>query len=425
MPDEVQDIVADQPTPENTTAGAASLYAQEQPSLGEALTSQVADNPAFALSRATARGQFGDASLFDKSLHAALTLGNQPPKDAGPMLAPKDANAQFAPEGTTITDQPMSEGLARVIGRQKQDEMDREATWQRFSDAHAWPTTFAAGTVAFLADPLNAASMFIPGLGEEAILGGLGRAGIDAASSVAGRLAVRGAAGAASAVAAQAPLVGMRYALGTEEASDYDLRAAFKDLSFAAALGAAGHAGFGALRETGILRPDELMTQHVPPAPTPAVDVASVMDADASTTHAAMTTSMSQLVSGRPVDVTDVFPSDAAITDVAAIADHQQQIERAGYAPGIPQPEFDATTERLYPQTAAEEPEQTAPLAQSIAVSPHDEQIATLEQSLTANPYVTDDDRAQIAQVNVSVEQAAFQEHAYAQAAQCLGEAGL
>ncbi len=110
-----------------------------------------------------------------------------------------------------------------------------------------------------------------------------------------------------------------KYALGTEQDSDYTLRSAMYDLAGGAALGALGHAGFGALREAGILKPDGLMAAEsaraaagIRPAEAPTglvsnEDLGAVVDAPATSRFDALNAGVAQVLDGRQVDVAPIF----------------------------------------------------------------------------------------------------------------------
>ncbi len=241
------DIVSDGQPFETPLSAANEDYARISPSFGRAFGAMYGEgSPTLALSRASERGQYAGSSWLDQWVSGAGTaeLGEAgipvdlTPKQS-PMLSAADANKRYAPPGTTITDQPMPEAIAQLVGKEKAAEQQRENVLARFSAAHSWPVNLGMGAAAFILDPLNAGTTLIPGVGEEAITARLG-------TGLIARTAGRAVAGAATGAVAQAPLSTLHYGLGREEASDYDLRAAFRDMAFSAAGGAVLHAGLGA-----------------------------------------------------------------------------------------------------------------------------------------------------------------------------------
>jgi hypothetical protein len=237
-------------------------------------------------------------------------------------MAPADYNEKYAPRDSTgavhpIGDKPMPEALASIIGRQKTEAMQRDSVLSRYAETHAWPTTFAVGSVASMLDPLNAASMFLPGVGEGALATRLG-------GGLAGNIAARAGAGAATGALLQAPVSALKMGLSPEEAGDYGMRDALRDVLYGAAGMAALHTGIGTAREllgrrvaraagegetppaTGAAETGE------PPPPAPAERAPPVLDA--ATQNATMGTAIGEIAEGRPVDVQPAI--DAANPEV-------------------------------------------------------------------------------------------------------------
>lgn len=270
-------------------------------------------------------------------------------EETPPPLSADEVNKQYGPVGpdgkqVKITDQPMAEDAAKLVGKAKSDELDREGILDRGSKVHSGVNNFAVGAAAFMADPINLAATFIPGVGEENVLAGMGRVGL-ATTGFAARTAARTVAGATMGAASQIPLSALRYGLGQQEASDYSLRDAFKDVAYGAAGGAILHAGFGAaLHETGLLKPDAAMKFGT--------EAQSIIDSPAPTKAAAMKGSVSQIVSGRQVD-----PASVISGDLPLLADKQRQESETGFAPGLTGQEIAAGKEQLLPE--GEKPEKS------------------------------------------------------------------
>ncbi len=323
------DFVSDGQPFETPLPEAAEGYAATPPTFARGFAAMVQENSTLApLSRFVERSEYDTSGSATGMLGRALavageTAGGAPlPLPAGlpdmapqpsPMLSADEANARYAPMGpdgtpAPITDAPIPEGVAQLIGQAKSDEIERESVLQRFSATRSLPVTFGSNVAAFLLDPLNAATSLVPAVGEDAILGGLGRAGL---TGFAARTLARAGAGAIGGAAAQAPLTALRYGLGQQEASDYDFRDALRDVALSAAGGAIMQAGFGALG-------DALRTRSGAPAQvaatgeTPPVAAASVAGADAATKGDAMRAAVAQITDGREVDVEPVFAGAAA-----------------------------------------------------------------------------------------------------------------
>ncbi|HTC18694.1 MAG TPA: hypothetical protein VK690_06235, partial [Stellaceae bacterium] len=312
------------------------------PSLGEKIGAQIGETSAEAtggLARALYQGQYEDSWWGRIARGIALSGAGQvglSPEDIGttadlkPVAAPKvtaeEANKRYAPLGpdgqpVKITDQDLPEPVAASLGEAKAAELDRARVLGAYGQQNAWPTRFATGTAAFLMDPINLGSLFLPGVGEETMLAQMGRVGIGT-TGLAARTLARAGAGASAGFIGQAALEPLRYGLAQENDADYSTRQAFINLMYGAAGGAVISAGVGALG-------DAFRATSRSPA----------VKADA------MRAATSQMVDGRPIDVGPaVDPQESP----SATATAQQQGYRNGFAQGIPQDEFDATKEDIY-----------------------------------------------------------------------------
>lgn len=269
-------FTADGDISELPESAAQTGYSQTEPADG-VLAAHFGQGPLSFLTRSEDISQADPYSVENKMTRA---ITGAPAPDE-PMLKPDQYNKMYAPPGTSIGDQPMTDAVARTIGQQKAAEVRRNSILDRYSQAHSLPVTFGTGLVGFMLDPLNAAATFTPGIGEEMALSGLGRAGL-ATEGVGARTAARLAAGGTAGAAAQIPLSGLEYTLGQQQASDYDMRAAMRDIFFGAVGGAVIHAGLGGLGDVarGWLPPrakvperGEPVDQIIPPQEAPAAPV--------------------------------------------------------------------------------------------------------------------------------------------------------
>lgn len=228
-----------------------------------AVAGRAIDEGIGALARGAERGAYAGSSTLDRALPymgmgeaggMAAMLGTMdvPKPIETPLLSADEVNKRYAPVGPDgkpqkITDAPMREGLARLLGEQKRKEIERDSIINRFAAQAPWYTQLGTFLTAPLADPLNLATAFIPGIGEEAILSRMAAAGFG--RGFVARTIARAGAGATAGLAGQAPLSVLRYGMSAEEFGDYDLRSAFRDMMFGAAGAAALQAGFGAFGE--------------------------------------------------------------------------------------------------------------------------------------------------------------------------------
>src|SRR6202012_6017470 len=96
------------------------------------------------------------------------------------------------------------------------DQIQRDGVLQRYAQTSNIVTRFGTGAAAFMLDPLNLATSFVPGVWEDAIAARFGYATARAAP-LGVRVAARVGAGATGGIAAQAPLSALRYGLSQEE----------------------------------------------------------------------------------------------------------------------------------------------------------------------------------------------------------------
>jgi hypothetical protein len=311
------EIVSDNDPFQMPASAANEFYSRKtNPGIGAFAASTLADAPTAFLGRAAERGTAEGASFFDRFL---ASTGNRDPEaemfgaPPGPTLSaeipPEQYNEKYAPRDSTgavvpIGDKPMPEALAAIIGRQKTEAMQRDSVLSRFAETHAGVTTFAAGAAASMLDPLNAASMFLPGVGEGAIAAQLG-------GGLAGRTAARLLAGGATGALMQAPVSGLKMGLAPEEASDYGMRDAMRDILYGAAGMAVLHTGLGTARELLGPRAPEV-------APSPRVP-------DAATQNVTMGAAIGEIAEGRPIDVRPVAEAVSANTPEALLSREPQR----------------------------------------------------------------------------------------------------
>lgn len=386
------DLVADGQPYETPFSGALEGYASRPPTFGEHMQALAADASTTApIARKMQRAQYASDPVAEAA-RAGIdeTLAFRPIAERPvTMLDADTANKNYpGADGSKLFDGPVPEPVAQSIARAKRDEADREDILRRGAATHYWPTNFAMGLVGQMMDPLNLATAFLPGIGEEAVAARLGGGFV---ARMAGRAAAGGTAGAAGMV----PLTALHYGLGLEERSDYGLRDAFRDMMFGAAAGAILHAGFGTARELlrgGPPRPPEAppavpgaepgaeaaTAPPAAPAPPPVVPEAPVrMDpvtgrvfvgdrdvtnepfmpyaqgqaltgADAPAKAAAMETAVSQLLTGRPLDVMPVVSASSwrLMSEEAALRANDREL--AEFQAGLEiHPEAAAAQDRL------------------------------------------------------------------------------
>lgn len=291
-------------------------YATISAPLGTTLASKALEFSAMRYPvEAAERGLYAGASPYDIGLAQefanegyAAGVGVQLPQGGSiktPMMSADDINDQYGPIGpdgnkVKIADAPMPQGVARLIGQEKANQIQREGIIARFDNAHSWPVNLATNVAGFLMDPMNLTTSFLPGIGEGAVLSRLG-------TGVGARLIARGVGGATAGAIAQTPLTALRYGLSGEEAQDYSLRDAMRDIAFSAGTSAFANAALGLLVRT----PTEKVggPSEKPEIPT-GTQGAPSLPISADLSHNAMRTAISQIIDGRPIDVFPVLDAE-------------------------------------------------------------------------------------------------------------------
>jgi hypothetical protein len=340
----VSDIQSDGAKPyETPIEGAEQGYQNLPPTLSEQFGAEQGQSSlAGTISRSIERGQIAGSSWVDQTI-VGLGLGaaGQPGSTESPILSPDEYNKQYAPTGpdgsrVSIGDKPMPEAVAKLVGQAKADEITRESILRRAGDANNPIYNFGVATVGFLADPLNLVTTLIPGYGEESVAARLG-------GGFLARAAGRVASGVSGGVLSQAPLVAGKYVLGQQEASDYDARSAMSDLLMAGAQNAVFHAGLGTALDAYRSRyggATPAAAAPTPPSPvspaTPAAaaqaispQATAVITATAPVRRSASTAAISQILDGRPVDVSPLFPSTDTAIGLIPRGDIKPEIQAA------------------------------------------------------------------------------------------------
>lgn len=310
------DIIPDGKPIEEPEEAAAAEYPKMPATAGQVLGEEAASTFR-QVSSVAAQGAYQGSGLLPQVLYGLgrnadaidpMTAGQEamPPPGSlpSPMVPPDEFNKKYAPLGNdgklvSLGDKPMPDAIAKLIGEAKTEEIERGNVLGRYQNAHGWPTNFAVSAAGFMLDPLRAATAFVPGIGEEAILA---RLGVGALARTGARVIAGGAAGAL----AMAPVAALEYGLGQYEMSDYSLRDAFRDVAFGAAGNAIIHAGItGPMGDLLRYRRGEIQPGALnAPEWRAAADVVS---ADAQTQHTAVSTAVAELADGRPIDVEPIF----------------------------------------------------------------------------------------------------------------------
>ena len=240
-------LAADGPVPELSPEAAARAYTELPPSFGEYAGKVIGETSEMmygALNRASYEADSAWGTIGRAVSAAGMVESGANPEDYGitPSLAPiasprltkQEATARHPEVAAAAPDlfaENMPQGVVDALADSKSKEVEREAVFQRYEQVHSWPVNFATRTALTLLDPVNTAALFVPGVGEEAVLARLG-------TGMGARMTARAVAGATGGIAGMAPGVGVRLGLSEAEGGDYGLRQAFSDLAAGAVVGA-------------------------------------------------------------------------------------------------------------------------------------------------------------------------------------------
>lgn len=182
----------------------------------------------------------------------------------GEPLQPDEANRRYALPGLSF-DKPITDALASDLWNDRKTQLLRDqAIASGPRNIFARGANFAGGLLPQFLDPINAASVVVPGLGEEAVGAALVRGAMvadrigatgaaeglagaagglaDASAALDATRAGRIAKGAASGVVGQAALEPINYELDQSEHRDWSMNQALVNLAFGAVLGGAAGA---------------------------------------------------------------------------------------------------------------------------------------------------------------------------------------
>lgn len=219
-------------------------------------------------------------------------------------LSAEEANWRYSVKGHLQFDHDVPEPVARELRELKLEELQRQDVLRRSEVGMG--TTLTVGLLTSLADPLNIASAFIPVVGQARYAALARSMGPNAARAVVG--AAEGAIGAA----VLEPLV---YINATQEQADYDMSDSMANILFGGVMGAGLHMGVGYVGDRYQARLEASSLQR------------EVDDLPAETQTALLQTAESQILNGRPVDVSPV--ADAVLPSRLADKLREEPLGRA------------------------------------------------------------------------------------------------
>lgn len=217
--------------------------------LGSALAEGFSESPGPRMGRIIARGYVDQGDGTYAPLNATddlgLPTGQLPPS---PMVPLEVLKREYDIPGVLSFDKDTPQSVAQSLYDHKRAQMIRADTISRSENmlASGMASRFVASMIGSLADPVNLAAMFVPGVNEAAIARMMS---VGAGASAGARAGVRALAGASAGAAGMAALEPLNYVLTRQERDDWTFTGALANVLLGTVAGAGIHSGMGALAE--------------------------------------------------------------------------------------------------------------------------------------------------------------------------------
>lgn len=224
--------------------------------LGAAVAEGFSDSPGPRMARIARRGyvETGDGNYAPLNAFDELDqpTGLLPPSPMVPLATLKE---QYEIPGVLSFDKDTPQSVAQSLYEHKAAQMRRADIIRRNDSAVAsgMAARFVASMIGSIADPVNLAAMFIPGVGEANVARMFG---VGAGASTLARAGVRAGAGGSAGAAGMLALEPLNYALMGQERDDWTMAGALANVLFGTVAGAGLHSGLGALAERSRGLPD-------------------------------------------------------------------------------------------------------------------------------------------------------------------------
>jgi hypothetical protein len=206
----------------DTPEAAEERLKQEPVGAGEALASQAGQTT-------------GDVMRFVKH-----KLEPEPFFQEGHIKSPEELNKEYGLKGENQFKNYMNENTASEMVDALHKRQKAEEVYARFSEQHSYLSRLGIGFVGSMLDPIEAAAMFVPGVGEERIAYKLATMGY---GKQAAAFMSKVGAGATAGMAGATALEPLKAIMSEDELKEWHLRDALTDVFAAAPAGALMHAG--------------------------------------------------------------------------------------------------------------------------------------------------------------------------------------
>lgn len=232
-------------------------------------------------------GNYAPLNAFDEN---DLPTGLLPPS---PMVPLDVLKREYEIPGVLSFDKDTPQSVAQSLYEHKRGQMARADAIRRADNmlTQGMAARFVGSMIGSLADPVNIAAMFVPGLRESTVARMMG---VGPGASALARAGVRAGAGASAGAAGMIALEPLNAALMAQERDDWTATGALANVLFGTVAGAGFHSGLGALAERSRGLPDW--------APARAFSE-QMQNAAPEVQEALVRSTMASTIEGRPAEV--------------------------------------------------------------------------------------------------------------------------
>ena len=242
------------------------------------------------------------------------------PLPPSPMVPLDVLKREYEIPGVLSFDKDTPQSVAQSLYEHKRDQMARADAVRRADNmlTQGMAARFVGGMIGSLADPVNIAAMFVPGLRETTVARMMG---VGPGASALARAGVRAGAGASAGAAGMIALEPLNAVLMAQERDDWTMAGALANVLFGTVAGAGFHSGLGALAER---------TRGLPEWAPARVFSEQMQNAAPEVQDALVRSTMASTIEGRPVvadELLAVYRNLDAARNLRALAEAQARYE--------------------------------------------------------------------------------------------------
>ena len=214
------------------------------------------ESPGPRLARIIGRGYTdvgdGNYEALNATDELGLPTGQLPPS---PMVPLDVLQREYTIPGVLSFSKDTPQSVAQSLYEHKLAQMKRQDVMRRADNmlTSGMAVRFIGSMIGSIADPVNLAAMFVPGV-QEAMVARM--AGIGAGAGALARAGVRAGAGASQGATGMLALEPLNYLLTQQERDDWTMQGALLNVLIGTVAGAGLHSTIGALRERSVGLPE-------------------------------------------------------------------------------------------------------------------------------------------------------------------------